>query len=98
VTLLDDTEDAFWARFYEPVQRERLRLGERTLETEAWRRPTADLIAILTPYWADRMGPRPRPARAPRRDAGAACRSTAPLPRRPRSTAPRWRGSTPRQW
>ena len=69
VTLLDDAEDAFWARFYQTVQRERLRLGERTLETEAWRRPTADLIAILTPYWVDRMGPRPRPGRVPRRDA-----------------------------
>ena len=57
VTLLDDAEDAFWGRFYEEVQRERLHLGERMLEKEAWRRRPADLIAILTPYWVDRVGP-----------------------------------------
>lgn len=69
VTLLDDAEDAFWARFYQPVQRERLHLGERILHTEAWRKPTADLVAILTPFWVDRMGPRARPGAEPKRGA-----------------------------
>lgn len=69
VTLLDDAEDAFWARFYTPVQRERLYLGERILRMETWRKPASELVAILTPYWVDRMGPRPRPGGAPKRDA-----------------------------
>ncbi len=56
-TLLEDDEDAFWARFYAPVQRERLHLGERVVETETWRRPTPALITVLTPYWLDRVGP-----------------------------------------
>lgn len=61
VTLLEDAEDAFWARFYAPVQRERLRLGERVVETEIWRRPTPALVAILTLYW--REGVRARRSR-----------------------------------
>lgn len=69
VMLLDDAEDAFWARFYEPVQRERRRLGERILETVTWRRPPADLVAVLTPYWLDRVGPRPRPGVGQKPDA-----------------------------
>lgn len=56
VTLLEEPEDVFWARFYLPVQRERVHLGERLVETVTWRRPTADLISLLTPYWYDRMG------------------------------------------
>jgi hypothetical protein len=66
VTLLDDAEDAFWGRFYEEVPRERLRLGERILDTETWRRPPADLIAIIMPFWVDRVGPRPRPGAGPK--------------------------------
>ncbi len=65
VMLLDNAEDAFWARFYEPVQRERLRLGERLVETEMWRKPTSDLIAVLTPYWHDRVESSLRPAAGP---------------------------------
>ncbi len=57
MTLLEDAEDAFWARFYAPVQRERLHLGERVIETQIWRRPTPALVAVLTPYWRDRVGP-----------------------------------------
>jgi hypothetical protein len=57
MTLLEDAEDAFWARFYAPVQRERLHLGERVVETETWRRPSAALVAVLTPYWRERVGP-----------------------------------------
>ncbi|TMI76216.1 MAG: hypothetical protein E6H05_04375 [Bacillati bacterium ANGP1] len=69
VTLLDDAEDAFWGRFYEEVQRERLHLGERILDKETWRRGPADLIAILTSYWVDRVGPHPRPGVGPKLDA-----------------------------
>jgi hypothetical protein len=61
MTLLEDAEDAFWARFYAPVQKERLHLGERIVETEIWRRPTPALVAVLTPYWQDRAAPRRRP-------------------------------------
>jgi phosphatidylserine/phosphatidylglycerophosphate/cardiolipin synthase-like enzyme len=57
ITLLEDAEDAFWARFYAPVQKERLHLGERVVETQIWRRTTPALVAVLTPYW-DRVGPR----------------------------------------
>jgi hypothetical protein len=66
MTLLEDAEDAFWARFYAPVQRERLRLGERVVETEIWRRPTPALVAVLTPYWQECVSPRrPRGEREP---------------------------------
>lgn len=58
--LLEDAEDAFWGRFYEPVQRERLHLGERVVETEIWRKPAPDLVAVLTAYWQEHLGP-PRP-------------------------------------
>jgi hypothetical protein len=68
MTLVEDAEDAFWARFYAPVQRERLHLGERIVETQIWRRPTPALVAVLTPYWQDRLGPRPSP-REPEPDA-----------------------------
>lgn len=65
VMLLDDAEDAFWTRFYAPVRRERLRLGERIVETETWRKPISDLIAVLTPYWHDRVELPLRPAAEP---------------------------------
>lgn len=56
LTLLDDTEETFWARFYAPVARERMHLGERSLEVEQWRLPPAELAAVLRPYWAARVG------------------------------------------
>jgi len=56
VALLEDAEDAFWARFYLPVARERLHLGERRLEIEPWRLAPADLAAALRPYWEARVG------------------------------------------
>lgn len=59
VTLLDDDEDAFWARFYAPVDRERAHLGERYVTVEQWRRSPADLAAILRPYWDAAVGPSP---------------------------------------
>src|SRR4030066_115543 len=37
VTILDDPEDAFWGRFYTPLARERMHLGERRIEVEQWR-------------------------------------------------------------
>lgn len=58
MVLLDDAEDAFWARFYRPVERERLRLGERLVSVEQWRKTASDLVAVLTPYWNARVGPR----------------------------------------
>lgn len=57
VMLLEDTEDAFWGRFYEPVQRARLHLGERSVETETWRKRAPELIAVLTPFCRERLGP-----------------------------------------
>jgi hypothetical protein len=56
LTLLADTEDGFWARFYAPVERERMRLGEPVREVEQWRRPAPELAAILRPLWAARVG------------------------------------------
>jgi len=56
VSLLEDAEDAFWARFYAPVERERLRFGERRVEVEQWRLGAADLVAVLRPYWEARVG------------------------------------------
>ncbi|HXF83730.1 MAG TPA: hypothetical protein VNN19_13355 [bacterium] len=56
LTLLTDTEDGFWARFYAPVERERMRLGEPVREIEQWRRSPPELAAILRPLWAARVG------------------------------------------
>lgn len=72
ITLLDDGEDAFWARFYAPVERERVHLGERYVTVEQWRRSPADLVAILKPYWdaavgSSSAGSAPRPGPAARR-------------------------------
>jgi hypothetical protein len=58
VVLLEDDEDAFWSRFYHPVERERLHLGERVVTSEPWRKTVPDLAAVLTPYWTARVGPR----------------------------------------
>jgi DNA primase catalytic subunit len=69
VMLLEDAEDSFWARFYMPVQRERMHLGERLVETQIWRRPVADLIAVLTPHWHDRIGSRRQPGAEQEPDA-----------------------------
>jgi len=81
VTLLEDAEEAFWARFYEPVERERVHLGERYVEVHQWRRPPAGLLAVLTPLWAVRVGP--PPAAAARRSGSAAPRSQRSPARRP---------------
>lgn len=80
ITLLDDDEEAFWARFYAPVERERVHLGERYLTVEQWRRRPADLAAILRPYWDDAVGSSP---------AGSAPRSGSAGPRSQRPPAPR---------
>ena len=56
VTLLDDPEDAFWVRFYAPLARERMHLGELRIEVEQWRRRSAELVELLRPYWAARVG------------------------------------------
>ncbi|MDR7452181.1 MAG: hypothetical protein QN141_13045 [Armatimonadota bacterium] len=58
VALLEDAEDAFWARFYAPVERERLHLGERRIEIEQWRLAPADLAAVLRPCWEAQVGSR----------------------------------------
>jgi hypothetical protein len=55
--LLEDEEDAFWARFYQPVRREYRRLGEKVVDTILWRRPPRDLVDLLRPYWLARFGP-----------------------------------------
>lgn len=56
LTLLEDTEEGFWSRFYAPVVRERLRLGERSPTIEQWRLRPAELAAVLRPLWAARVG------------------------------------------
>lgn len=56
VTLLHDREDAFWARFYAVVPRERLHLGERRIEPELWRLSADALAAVLRPFWTARFG------------------------------------------
>jgi hypothetical protein len=56
VTILDDPEDAFWGRFYVPLERERMRLGERRIEVEQWRLGGRELVELLRPYWAARVG------------------------------------------
>jgi hypothetical protein len=70
VTLLEDDENAFWAQFYTPVERERLHLGERITEVRQWRRAPAELSAVLLEYWIARFGAPPvgtrRPPRTPR--------------------------------
>ncbi len=57
--LLDDPEESFWARFYMPVERERVHLGERVVYVQQWRKPAADLVALLTPYWRQSVGTTP---------------------------------------
>lgn len=59
ITLLEDVEEQFWVRFYMPVERERVHLGERVVDVQQWRKPTADLVAVLTPYWLRIVGTLP---------------------------------------
>lgn len=59
VSLLEAPEDDFWARFYQRVEREYRHLGERHVQVVQWRRPPADLAAILRPYWEERVGSPP---------------------------------------
>jgi len=54
--LLDDTEEHFWARFYTPLERERVSFGERVVYVQQWRKPAAELVAVLTPYWRQAEG------------------------------------------
>ncbi len=54
--LLEDDETTFWTRFYMPVERERVHLGERVVQVQQWRKPAVDLVKILTPYWVRRVG------------------------------------------
>ncbi len=66
--LMDYPEEEFWARFYMPVERERVHLGERVVQFLQWRKPAADLVALLTPYWLQHVGERPHgPGRRPAR-------------------------------
>lgn len=58
--LLEDSEEHFWARFYMPVERERVHMGERLVQIQQWRKPAADLVALLTPYWLRGVGMLPR--------------------------------------
>lgn len=60
LSLLEDAEDRFWAMFYMPVERSRLHLGERVVQVQQWKKSSRDLVAVLTPYWIDRVGPLPR--------------------------------------
>ncbi|MDQ7820292.1 MAG: hypothetical protein QN173_05045 [Armatimonadota bacterium] len=57
VVLLEDAEDAFWARFYQRVRIQRRRLGETVERTLLWRRPPRELADLLSPYWQARFGP-----------------------------------------
>lgn len=57
ITLLEDDENTFWARFYAPVERERLYLGEQLIEVRQWRKPADELSAVLMPFWIRRIGP-----------------------------------------
>lgn len=59
MTLLDDTEDAFWGRFYTQVRRNRLHMGEQVTQIVLWRKSAADLAAILSGPWMERVGPLP---------------------------------------
>lgn len=59
ITLLDDAEESFWARFYAPVERERVHLGARYIAVEQWRRSREELAAILTPHWNAAVGSSP---------------------------------------
>ncbi len=58
VTLLEDPEEQFWARFYMPVAQERVHLGERVVHVLQWRKPAAELVALLTPHWLRCVPPR----------------------------------------
>lgn len=66
ITLLDDEEEPFWARFYTPVQRSRLHLGEEVTQTILWRKSRDALRDVLSGPWLERVGPQPsRPAALP---------------------------------
>lgn len=59
ITLLDETEGTFWERFYTPVQRRRLHMGEQVTQTVLWRKSAGDLADVLSGPWTERVGPRP---------------------------------------
>jgi len=59
ITLLDDHEEAFWTRFYTPVQRNRLHLGEEVTQTILWRKSRDELADVLSGPWMERVGPPP---------------------------------------
>jgi len=59
ITLLDDDDEAFWARFYTPVQRNRLHLGEEVTQTLLWRKSRDELADVLSGPWMQRVGPPP---------------------------------------
>lgn len=81
VILLEDAEEPFWARFYEPVERERVHLGERLIEVRQWRKSLEELASVLMPHWTQRVGPLPRAlSRRPR---------ASELPRWRKSSVPR---------
>lgn len=64
ILLFEDDETAFWARFYMPVERERVHLGEHFVQIRQWRKPPLDLVMLLTPYWRQHVGQLPgEPAR-----------------------------------
>lgn len=71
LSLLEDAEDRFWAMFYVPVERSRLHLGERVVQVQQRKKSSRDLVAVLTPYWIDRVGQVPR-LRSPRPGSGQA--------------------------
>lgn len=59
IALLDDDEEAFWARFYMPVQRNRLHLGEEVTQTILWRKSRDKLKDVLTGPWMECVGSLP---------------------------------------
>lgn len=59
ITLLDDHEEAFWTRFYTPVQRNRLHLDEEVTQTILWRKSRDELADVLIGPWTERVGPPP---------------------------------------
>lgn len=59
IALIEAPEQAFWAQFYEPVEREYRHLGERRVHVEQWRRSPAGLAAVLRPHWQARVGSPP---------------------------------------
>jgi hypothetical protein len=65
ITLLADDEERFWARFYTPMQRNRLHLGEQGTQTVLWRKSKHELADVLSGPWMERVGPPPARAASP---------------------------------